>query len=697
MVIQSPPTRPEPPPDQNQLVIRAAALGLIAAILFGVLVFRLWALQVLHSDHYVAQANQNDVRELALPAPRGEIVDSTGTVLVKNTSHVLAEVNPAGLAGNVSCSSFPLSQQTTCASVLHDTPVGAVPRCVALPGQARCIELAQLGKVLGLKRHDIWATYERTLFVNPDGTGGCTPKKDHLCYVVNAGAPIPIKSATEPQVAYVLERRGDFHGVQFLQTTQRQYPFHDLAANILGYVSQISQGELKDSNFAGLTGGAEVGQAGVEYSYDSKLRGIDGVLQQNYDAAGRAIGQAYVQQAAQPGDTLQLSIDYRLEKVAQRAIAYGIQVAHANAEPYANSGAIVAMNPQNGEIYAMASYPSFDPSVFLPPAKAASRLYKEQNSPLIDKTLAPGPPGSTFKTITATAAWNSGLLQSGSQINCPGTFGPLPGDTSGQVFHNWTSASSGMISLPTALEISCDTFFYQLGYDFYQRPNNGIEFQKQLRQLGFGAAPPLDLPVPSYDAGLVPDPAWRLQTYSNPIDQQWDPGYDIQMAIGQGDLTVSPMQLAVAYSAVANGGTLVTPHVAKAWIDSAGVTHKIPFKPQRNLHLSSELLAELRQGLYMASHGSQGTSTSVFGSFQPAVAGKTGTADHLDAHGNPAPPNAWYASFAPYNNPKLVVVALINDGGHGGTSAAPAALQVFQAYFHHTQKLLQVVGHDNSR
>jgi penicillin-binding protein 2 len=697
MVIQSPPSRPEPPPDQNQLVIRAAALGLIAAILFGVLVFRLWALQVLHSDHYVAQANQNDVRQLPLPAPRGEIVDSTGTVLVRNTSHVLAEVNPAGLPGTVVCSTFPAAQQAKCQAEVVASPPGAVPRCAALPGQARCIELARLGAVLGIKKRDIWSTYEHTLFVNPDGSGGCTPKNGHPCFVVNAGAPIPIKAASEPQVAYVLERRSDFHGVQFLQTTQRQYPFHDLAANILGYVSQINQAELKDPNFHGIAAGAEVGQAGVEYSYDSKLRGIDGVLNQNYDAAGRAVGQAYVQQAAQPGDTLQLTIDYRLQKVAQRAIAYGIQVAHANAEPYANSGAIVAMNPNTGEIYAMASYPSFDPSVFLPPAKAAGRLYNEKNSPLVDKTLAPGPPGSTFKTITASAAWNAGLLQPGSQLGCPGQFGPLPGDTSKQVFNNWTSVSFGSINLPTALEISCDTFFYQLGYDFYQRPNNGIEFQKQIRRFGFGAAPPLDIPVPSYDSGLVPDPAWRIQTYSNPIDQAWDPGYDIQMAIGQGDLTVSPLQLAVAYSAVANGGTLVTPHVGKAWIDSSGASHPIPYKPQRNLHLSPELLSELRQGLYMASHGSQGTSTSVFGSFLPAVAGKTGTADHLDKNGNLAPPNAWYASFAPYNAPKLVVVALINDGGHGGVSAAPAALQVFQAYFHHTQKLLHVVGHDNSR
>src|SRR5690242_14677554 len=229
MVIQSPPSRPEPPPDQNQLVIRAAALGVLAAVLFGVLVFRLWALQVLHSDHYVAQANQNDARQLALPAPRGAIEDRTGVVLVKNTSHILTEVNPAGLPTKVDCTTFPADAQSLCNTEVAAAPPGAVPRCSALPQQDRCVDLARLGKVLGVKRRDIWNAYEKTLYVKPDGSGGCVPAKGAPCFVVNAGAPVAIKTATEAQVAYVLERRSRFPGVQFLQTTQRQYPFGDLA------------------------------------------------------------------------------------------------------------------------------------------------------------------------------------------------------------------------------------------------------------------------------------------------------------------------------------------------------------------------------------------------------------------------------------------------------------------------------------
>jgi penicillin-binding protein 2 len=692
MYVQSPPPRPEREPDRNQLVIRAAALGVLAAMLFGVLLFRLWALQVLHSDHYVAQANQNDVRTLALPAPRGEIVDRTGAVLVQNSSRVLAQVNPAGLPTKVDCTAFPLDKQAICNQVVAATPAGAVPKCRALRDQARCIELARLGRVLGISRRDVWRAYEKTLLVNSDGSGGCEPSKG-TCYVVNAGAPLPIATATEPEVAYVLERRDRFPGVQFIETTQREYPFGKLVApNVLGYDGQISSGELKDPNFHGLDPGSVVGQAGVEYSYDALLRGQQGELQQSYDASGHAVGQAYLAKAPTPGPTLQLTIDYRLQQVAQKAIAYGIQVARNDGELGAHTGALVAMDPNTGEIYAMASYPSYDPSAFLPPAKQAAALYKDNfNQPLIDKTLLPTAPGSTFKPITAAAAWNEGLLGPGTQLDCPGVF-ERKGDTSHTKFRNWNPNDSGIINLPTALEISCDTFFYQLGNRFYDRPNQGIDFQRQIRRFGFGATPALDLPVPSWWAGLVPDPQWRLQHYPPGIDQVWQPGYDIQMAIGQGDLTVSPMQLAVAYSALANGGKLVTPHVGRAVLGADGeVDKRLHYPAPKSLGLSPELLAEIKDGLIKAAHDPNGTSSAIFGGFVPAVAGKTGTAEVP-----PLQPNAWYAAFAPADHPKLVVVALISNGGHGGTAAAPAALQVFQAFFHPRAKLSHVVGTDVS-
>jgi len=183
----------------------------------------------------------------------------------------------------------------------------------------------------------------------------------------------------------------------------------------------------------------------------------------------------------------------------------------------------------------------------------------------------------------------------GSTLDCPGVFF-RPGDFSHTPFPNWTTADLGNMDLRTALEQSCNTFFFQLGSKMYDLPNQGIAFQKTIRQYGFGKTPPMDLPVSPYFSGLVPDPAWRLQTYSKPIDQVWQPGYDIQMAIGQGDLTVSPMQLAVAYSAIANGGKLVTPHIGKALLDSQGkVVKRFDPRPQRDLNLSPTLLSEIRR------------------------------------------------------------------------------------------------------
>jgi len=212
-----------------------------------------------------------------------------------------------------------------------------------------------------------------------------------------------------------------------------------------------------------------------------------------------------------------------------------------------------------------------------------------------------------------------------------------------------------------------------------------------LRRFGFGATPPVDIPGAS--SGLVQDPLYRKENYPpGSIDADWQPGYDIQMSIGQG-IDVTPLQLATAYSALANGGILPTPHFAKELRDSEGrVVKKLSFPPQRNLHLPESFLAEVRQGLYNASHSADGTSSSVFGNFKPDVAGKTGTAEVLGKADN-----AWYASWAPADNPEIVVVALIVGGGHGGVSAAPVAREVYSAYFHPNQKIRAQAGTDRSR
>ena len=650
-MLQSPPPDRDPAPDRGSLAVRAAALGVVAAVLFGVLLFRLWALQVLHSEQYVAQAVSNDVRSIPVPAPRGVVYDRTGRVLVTNSQSIAAEINPNELPGA--------------------PPPGR--SCRATPARYGCRVLSHVAWVLHLKRRYVWDTYAKAIRINPV-------------------EPVTIDGSVQKnEVFYTLERRRRFPGVVFEQTYERDYPFGQLAPNVLGQVGRISAADLKDPNFKGLSKNTTVGHAGVEYTYDRLLRGLDGEEQQRYDASGHPVGKPYLVRAPQPGDDLHLAIDAHLQRVAQGAIAYGIHVAHADGETEASTGAVVAMNPQTGQIYALASWPTYDPSVFVPPYHGYDRLMKNPLTPVVDRSIAGVyPPGSTFKPFTAAAAWKAGLLAAGTELDCPGVY-YAPGDTSHTAFHNWNPGNSGFLNLPTALEVSCDTFFYQLGDDFYRR--HDLSFQQGLHELGFGRTPPIDLL--GAQAGRVPDPHWKAAynaQNSDPVSRIWLPGDDINMSIGQGDLLVTPLQLAVAYSAIANGGKLVTPHVADSVTNGNGqVVKRIQPPPQRNLHLSPEFVSEVKQGLFQAAHSPNGTSSAVFGKFFPVVGGKTGTAEVP-----PRDPNAWYAGMAPLDDPKLVVVALIGNGGHGGVAAAPAALRVFQAFFHPHQKLEAVVGVDQS-
>ncbi len=679
-MLQPPQPKREPEHDGTRLAVRAATFAVVAAVLFGVLLFRLWALQVLRSDHYVAQATQNEVRTIDIPPQRGQIVDSSGRVLVDNVSTTLIQVDPSTISSTLDCSTLGASA-AHCESLLSSMPVGAVPRCSQLARQSRCQELADLAPILKRTPHALWKAYEQPLLNGPG----------HARYVINAGPPVTLGSVTNAQLAYVLERRDHFPGVRFLRTYKRSYSSFPGMGAILGRVSTIQAEDLKDPNFKGLPYDSSVGHGGVEYTYDRLLRGQPGQLDQSFDAGGHAVGQPVFVAQPQMGGTLQLTIDARLQQAAEKAIYDGINVAHHDGETSAAKGALVAMNPKTGAILAMASVPTYSPRVYNSQAQVKQAL---RSGAFVDQSFQGlFAPGSTFKPFTAAAAWWEGLIGPGSNRLCSPTFSD-PGDPL-TVFHNWDPAYSADVDLPRALEISCDTFFYRLGDEFYRRYGNSTSdhFPILLRRFGFGTPSPIDLGRTYMPSGLVPDKQWRLETYSNPIDQDWQPGYDITMAIGQSDLQITPLQLATAYSSLANGGSLVTPHVGSDITDP--VTHRvlerIQPRPQRNLHLSPTFVDEIRQGLYQATHASDGTSTSVFGTFQPAVAGKTGTADKINQD-----PYAWWAGWAPYNDPKIVVVALIENGGHGGVSAAPAAREVLQAYFHPNERVTTVKGTDQS-
>jgi penicillin-binding protein 2 len=269
-------------------------------------------------------------------------------------------------------------------------------------------------------------------------------------------------------------------------------------------------------------------------------------------------------------------------------------------------------------------------------------------------------------------------------------------------FHDWTLLSMGRMNLSKALEVSCDTFFYQLGDAFWTKNQ---EFQGWIRQLGYGQTPPLD--AGGAQAGLVPTPQWKASqnwpgtAAQQAIEQSWLPGDDINMSIGQGNLLVSPLQQAVAYSALENGGTVVTPHVGQAILAPGSTSEVVPGgqidpAPQRRLDLPPTLLSEIKDGLYGATHAGDGTSTAIFGHFQPTVYGKTGTAE-VPTTNCPTCADAWWAGWATQGSRSLVVVAFIHNGGHGGVSAAPVAARMFQEFFAPRRSYTLHAGSDQSR
>jgi penicillin-binding protein 2 len=499
MLLQPPQPRREPEPDGTKLALRAATLGIVALVLFGVLVFRLWALQVLRSADYVAQANVQNVREIPIPAQRGDIVDRNGVTLVENTSTILLRVDPSTISGSIDCASMG-TDATTCSTQMAELPIGGVPRCVKLPEQPRCVELARIGRVLGMSDRGVWRTYETPLLNGDKGAR----------YVINAGPPVSLGSAKDDQVAYVLERRDRYPGVSFLRTYKRSYTPWPAMGMILGHVSALQPGYKKDPKFKDLPLDSTAGQDGVEYTYDGELRGVPGKLEQSFDASGRAIGQPYMVQPPQMGDELQLTIDAKLQQTAVKAIYDGIQIAHNDGELSADKGAIIAMDPKTGGILAMASVPSYSPTIYgAGPAAAAARKAAAKAHAFNDlATNGVFAPGSTFKPFTAAAAWWQGFIGPGSTRDCAGSF-ERSGDTSHTVFENWDTSSSGTIDLAKALEISCDTFFYQLGNQFYDHYLHGQEmFPPLLRRFGFGSSVPLDVGAGT-TPGLVPDPQWR--------------------------------------------------------------------------------------------------------------------------------------------------------------------------------------------
>jgi penicillin-binding protein 2 len=627
-----------------QLALRVAVLAFIALAVFAVLFLRLWALQVLSGSRYRAEANDNRVRTIQVDAPRGMIVDSSGRVLVANTLGTSLEVWPDDL---------PKSKG------------------------ARLAELKRLSMVAAIPVKKIEAE------IKP--------------YMDNPLTPVVLRRGIhQDQFDYLEEHKLEFPGVEPADSYLRSYPHESLAAQLLGYVGPISAPELKAAEKEGYTAQDVIGQAGIEKSYDRYLKGKDGVAEFTVNSLGQPTSARVNSVLPQPGNTLRLTLNLRLQQAAERALKNGIALARKNGAPYADGGAIVALDPNTGAILAMASNPTYQPSVFV--NRDASKLAPLLNPTVAAKDNHPAlnrategvyPPGSTWKPVTALAAMEEGILSPTESLDCTPDFAYYQ-----QIFKNWDPYVDQPMELTQALAQSCDTYFYRVGAEFYAlSPKLGPTLQLWAERFGFGNNTGIDVGPES--AGLVPTPDWRKRTFAGPqyneLDRTWKPGYEVQLAIGQGDLEVTPLQMARFYAMIANGGNLVTPHLAQD-VEQPSEPGQPPevlrvLATQQSTPSGVDLgyLEAVREGLYAGTHSVLGTSYGVFGQFPVPIAGKTGTAEKdvtLPGYPNPVKlSQSWWCGYGPYDKPTIVVCAVIENGGEGGSAAAPTALRVFESYF----------------
>jgi penicillin-binding protein 2 len=594
----------------NRLAVRIAVFGGVALVLLGVLFFRLWTLQVLNGEEYLAEANNNRTREYRVTAPRGAILDRDGEVLVDNRTSLALQVNP---------------------------------RKLPPPGRRRRTELSRLAELTHTTLPKLRRTMRRELLGAPS-------------------APVTLRRDVGRYLVFHLQENQDrFPGVEVRRVFVRAYPHGTLAAHLFGNVGEVSEEQLEEDRYRALKPGDEVGRDGVEYQYDKVLRGRAGATRVQVDSLGRPTrgGPLNVVEPV-PGDNLRLTIDAGLQEAGEAAL--GGTGLH---------GAYVAMDVRDGQILAMGSNPTFDPEVFTRPLtqRQVNELYRDPvASPLTNRAIAGlYPTGSTYKPITSVAALASDNISVDEAIYDDGVF-----SLGGIDFENAGGAAYGSLSLQTALQVSSDVFYYTLG----DRMNGGPALQRWSHKLGIGRRTGIDLP--GEQSGLLPTPAWRNRLYREELtDRPWSAGDNVNLAVGQGDLQADPLQMAVAYATIANGGTVPRPHVAFEVEDAAGrILREIERKPARQVRIDPEWSQTILAGLHDAAQAPGGTSYGVFGGFPVPVAGKTGTAERP-----PYGDQSWYVVLAPYPDPEIVVAATFEEGGFGADTAAPAALQILSAHF----------------
>jgi len=623
----------------------------VVCAIFVLLTFRLFYMQLIQNYKFSTLASENRMRLTNITAPRGEVFDRYGVKLVGNQPvYTVSLVNLAGgSTGDV------------------------VPRLASIMG------------------------------INPADIEGKIANQQALY------EPVKIATRVSPEVVTrIEEQRLELPGVVIDIEPQREYPSGSILSHVMGYVRQINQEQLTAHQGEGYKMGDPFGQSGLEYTYEKFLRGQDGGRQVEVDSMARPVRDLGVKDPV-PGNNMVLTIDQRVQKAAEEALAKASQMALSEGRPEAHAGAAVALDVRSGAVLAMASYPSYDPVKLsgVLTQKDYEEIFNSPWKPMLNRALLPYAPGSTFKMVVAMAGLVTGKTEPAATISDPGYF------FWGRAFNDWKLDGHGNVNLVKALKVSCDTYFYQLGL------RTGIdEIARMAKEFGLGEKTGIELP--GEDSGVVPGPATKIeqripylsaadtkkvkevqQRYNDLLARTTDEAqrkallskrsdelqainweldwhdYDtIISSIGQGDNRYTPLELANYVATIANGGARYKPYLVQRVVSPDGrlLQDNSPVE-LGHVSVSPANLDLVKQGMLEVTLPPDGTAYGFFTGFPP-VAAKTGTAE-VTGHDN----HGLFVAFAPYDKPEIAIAVVMEYAGHGGTIAGPVAEDMLAAYF----------------
>ncbi|QYC43970.1 Stage V sporulation protein D [Nonomuraea coxensis DSM 45129] len=646
---------------------RLLVLHVLVLALLVVLIGRLYQVQVVHGQEFVTRATETRTRTVIVPAVRGQILDSSGRPLVRNRTALVVSVDRA---------------------LLSRTPDGGLK------------VLTKLSQVLGRPVQELQRK------ITP-----CGPKVPKPCWTGSPYQPVPLDEKVDTREALqILERQEEFPGVTAEIHSVRQYPGGRAGAQMLGYLQPVTEEELekREGLKAAFSGVDLAGRDGLEYVYDDALRGKAGLRRVQVDRMGKALG-VEDQVTPIPGDHLVTSIDSRIQTVTEKALAKAMKSA-----PQADGGAAVVLDARSGRVVALASQPNYDPEIWGGGISARGYQWlmsEKSGKPLVSRAInGQFAPGSTFKISSVTSMLRAGYPLNGT-YDCAGSY-----NVGGRAFNNFRGIGLGPMNLHTALVKSCDTIFYRAAYEQYLKDGGRYPkktpkevFANTARAFGFGRPTGVDLPGES--GGRIPDRAWKknLWNQTSAINCERSrkgypevkdraraeflkrlalenctegfllrPGDSANFSIGQGDVLVTPMQLARAYMALVSDGKLRSPRIGWAQVRPDGkVVRTIPVPVVGKLPLSEKERRYIKNALSQVAQ--DGTAAGAFAGFpmdKVRVGGKTGTAEVWGKQDT-----SWFASFAPTKNPQYVVVVMVSQGGMGAQTAAPAAREIYEGIY----------------